>query len=955
MSGPVTDAIEKAVLTFVRQHGLVVWLDREGQYTGYVDALIERHESGDVATPVAAYRGSYVDLLLALEDAACGVDNAALLVHMPGHHEDSIKSSPVYELRKAGKRFDPRLDTLVGQTASGLATPEEIQAFLAQDDLTLEAADAWLARQAARREGGLAPHLGPLSLTALLDDLLGPVRLAAFVREPADLDQLWDHLQRHTGVDASWRPAEREGGPGVNDLVAVGEALAGWALCVEYVHDLARAPFHEELQPLTALAAPLVEACQGVAVHLRAHAPRDYVGIADGVEERLHEEFAQGSPEDLGRVDTFRIEEARLLRAALDGLDEDRWDDVAGWADDRLARSFWVSQERDRRAAWQLVARAAGLGRAIEDAGGLLDDADTLELAVERYSATGWVVDRAHRELEQLRARLLETRLPHYGVLRQRLDHLRACYRTWADDLARTFAALSEGAGFLPTESLQQRHLFGQVVRPLAEDRGPVALFLVDALRYEMACALAREIEGEPSTRVDLQLRLAELPSVTAVGMNVLAPVVTAGRLEPVIRHDTFCGFQTQAFQVKDPESRQRMMQNVVGGRTAPLLSLADVLQRDTVSLKKAVSEARIVLVHSQELDAAGESGAGLSSFEITLQQLRSAWSLLRDAGIRTFVVTSDHGFLLLDDTTHDAKPFGRKTDPHHRFALYPSAVQQPEMVTVSLASLGYDGAEGFVVFPRSTAVFDRGRRTCTFVHGGCSLQERAIPVLVVRHERDRGGTSLDYAIEAASRPGVAGMHCVQLTVVPAVGRTSSMAFGGPQGLELALRVPGRDDVQVHLCDVREGELRGAAAEVRLDRPAEVFFKLRGPDGERVPVEVYYPGGGQAIGSVELTRLFEVQGGRSGGVADDDPDERPSWDGVEGWLERLPEGGPRTVFAHLARHGVVTEAEAIGMLGSPRKARRFANEFDGLLAQAPFGARIEITPTGKRYVREGGE
>jgi hypothetical protein len=46
------------------------------------------------------------------------------------------------------------------------------------------------------------------------------------------------------------------------------------------------------------------------------------------------------------------------------------------------------------------------------------------------------------------------------------------------------------------------------------------------------------------------------------------------------------------------------------------------------------------------------------------------------------------------------------------------------------------------------------------------------------------------------------------------------------------------------------------------------------------------------------------------------------------WLDQLPEGGVREVFAHLAAHGTVTEDEAARMLGGRRGLRRFALEFD---------------------------
>jgi hypothetical protein len=67
-------------------------------------------------------------------------------------------------------------------------------------------------------------------------------------------------------------------------------------------------------------------------------------------------------------------------------------------------------------------------------------------------------------------------------------------------------------------------------VAPLLKGGERTALFVLDALRYEMALELRDELENA-ALQFDLRARLAELPTITAVGMNVLAPVARDGRL----------------------------------------------------------------------------------------------------------------------------------------------------------------------------------------------------------------------------------------------------------------------------------------------------------------------------------------------------------------------------------------------------------------------------------------
>ena len=239
--------------------------------------------------------------------------------------------------------------------------------------------------------------------------------------------------------------------------------------------------------------------------------------------------------------------------------------------------------------------------------------------------------------------------------------------------------------------------------------QGLTAYFVVDALRFEMGEELFRQMEGTPATTVTLRPRLAELPTVTEVGMNVLAPVSRNGRLQISMAGDAggVQGFQAGEFRVFDPETRRRAMHDRAGGATCPWLTLDEVVSRDVASLKRSVSQARLVVVHSREIDEAGEKGIGPAVFDLALQKLRAAWRVLREAGVRRFVFTADHGFLLLDDDAAAVQAYGRRVDPQRRHVFSPAAADRAGEVQVALADLRYEGTGTSVIFPESTAVFD--------------------------------------------------------------------------------------------------------------------------------------------------------------------------------------------------------------------------------------------------------
>src|SRR5262249_41380884 len=171
--GPITAALEEEVTRTLRQRGIVIWLDKDGNYTAFVDALVERHTRNEFFAPVVPFRGSYLDMMLALAPYGNSLDPEPLLIHMPGHTEESIRKTPMLELYAAGFRFRRALTTLIREAASGRVNPAEIERYLASGPAQLETAEAWLAQVTSATGEGLAGYLNSLTLEWVVDGLVG--------------------------------------------------------------------------------------------------------------------------------------------------------------------------------------------------------------------------------------------------------------------------------------------------------------------------------------------------------------------------------------------------------------------------------------------------------------------------------------------------------------------------------------------------------------------------------------------------------------------------------------------------------------------------------------------------------------------------------------------------------------------------------------------------------------
>jgi hypothetical protein len=948
--GPVSAALEADVRRRVQLKHLVIWLDAAGHFTGFVDRLLVLRKAGELPYEVKTFRGSYLETLLDLDGVADGADKPSLLLHLPGFNENTVVDTPVYELYLAGTIYRKGLDTLVTEAATGQVRPERITEFVASRDLSLDLADQWLAECQSGEGGGMAAELRARSPNDILDDLAAHGSLVRRFEQAGVATAVWNRLATTLGISDAWKQAAGE----ASRPDAVASAAAGWAMAVEYAHDLSRPPASPLLAGIRDLPDGLVEACAGLASHLRHRHADFYRRSADDAESLIAEELSAARAEDLGDVDTFRFEEENVFVAAAAALEGSRFVEAGQYAAARLAAvatsGFWARQIAGREPAWRLVEAAAQLGTAIEAAGNRLPGDAGFAGIAEAYAAKGAAVDRCHRLLETARATSLVTQTSDFERLRAGIEAARLAYRDWADAWGRGFSAFCKANGFLPESALQQRTIFDDTVKPIVADDGPTAYFVIDALRFEMAEDLFQAFTESAGSTAKLTARFAELPTVTEVGMNVLAPVARGGRLSAGDVTGGFSGFSTGEFRVHDPKTRCRAMHDRVGGGTCPLLTLDEVVGADVAAVKRKIGRARLVVVHGREIDVAGEAGVSLDEFDKAVRKIKTAWQLLREAGVKRFVVTSDHGFLLPMGSLAKTQPHGRRTDPKPRYTFAPVAAATAGEVAASLAELGYDGAEGYVVFPETTGLFDTGGRAPLFVHGGNSLQERLVPVITAVHRFREGAGVHEYGVTATALAGVAGMHCVKATV--GIASRTAFSFDLVETIEVSLRVPDDESIRVELCDVREAVREGSVIKAVVGRPFEVFFRLLGTTDSRVPVEIHHSGFNARVNPGRPAARFAVT--PAAGRSSSEPHSAIR-DSSNAWLDGIDDPGIRQVFSHIAAHGVIAETDIAAMLGSPRAARRFAVQFDAVAQRAPFRVRIENVGGVKQYVRERGD
>jgi uncharacterized protein (TIGR02687 family) len=341
-----------------------------------------------------------------------------------------------------------------------------------------------------------------------------------------------------------------------------------------------------------------------------------------------------------------------------------------------------------------------------------------------------------------------------WSLLHSLRDQVEAAYSGWfMPQLGAAWARVLEGPqGLLATwrsEALapQQRFFDDWVAGPI--NSGAVQrLFVVisDALRFEVAEELARDINRRNRLNAHLEAQLGVLPSYTSLGMAALLPHQSlAYRAGGEVWAD---GAPTATLEARDALLAR------YGGmaiRAEELLALGKLKGRERVK------DRRVVYVYHDRIDLLGDKQASEGqTFEAvaqTITELQAVVSfIVNNLNGSTVLVTADHGFIYQEAALDgaDKAALGDKPDgtviAKKRYLLgrgLPGSTRVWAGNTAVTAGTQSDApaGDGSLDFwlPKGTARFHfaGGAR---FVHGSAMPQEVVVPVLTVRENETAAG-----------------------------------------------------------------------------------------------------------------------------------------------------------------------------------------------------------------------
>lgn len=467
-------------------------------------------------------------------------------------------------------------------------------------------------------------------------------------------------------------------------------------------------------------AKPIVE---GVCEQLRndPKARAAYIDRAEAIEKELNLVELCGSLEDLGERDTFPFEERTFLRTAIKGIVTDDTDATRRVLM-RHKGSVWLGMG-ESQTQWELVRSGLSLVEACDDFERQLPDhARSQADLIDFYLNSLREADRLQREFEQAAGDFLDS----HGLMHEVISQARARYRRLAEKVQVLFVKHIETSGWPPAGRLANADVFDRLVADRLKERGrKVAYLMVDALRYELGVALEKLLTEDGP--VELQVAYAQLPTITLVGMASLLPNARTG-LALALENDSLVP-RLDGESVGNVAQRMGVLAKRYGDR------FKEMPLSDFVRGKPKIAETVDLLVlRSTEIDSQLESNpeTTLGLIPGTLKLIRVALHKLRGMGFKEAVIVTDHGFFLNAQAEAGdvcVKPQGKWLNAHDRMMLGNGTVDNHSLI-VGADKVGIRGDFAQVALPRSMAPYRSGH---LYFHGGASLAEAVVPVLVAR------------------------------------------------------------------------------------------------------------------------------------------------------------------------------------------------------------------------------
>lgn len=357
----------------------------------------------------------------------------------------------------------------------------------------------------------------------------------------------------------------------------------------------------------------------------------------------------------------------------------------------------------------------------------------------KEYTSDYYRMDQSYRQFHLCFQRSLKESNPDLDDLFKSVtEQVEGLYTHWfLDGLGQNWTTACaenlEQYGHI-LEIPQQEDFYNTRIRP-ADNR--IYVIVSDAFRYEVAAALAEDLQREMQCKVSLSSCEGLFPTVTKFGMAALLP---HKKLSAVLRENGTLAVLADG-QPTDAGYRDGILKSANPNSVALKYDDLIVLKRE--ERQALVRGMDVVYIYHDAVDKASHTSdsAVFTACDEAIGQIKNMMKIIVNSfGGTNILVTADHGFIYTysplreDDKVDRTTPSHQDVEVDRRYLIVQKGVRPDYLLPVKFM----DQASGFDAYaPRDYVRIKKKGGGLNFVHGGISLQEMVVPVLEFQYLRN--------------------------------------------------------------------------------------------------------------------------------------------------------------------------------------------------------------------------
>ena len=261
-------------------------------------------------------------------------------------------------------------------------------------------------------------------------------------------------------------------------------------------------------------------------------------------------------------------------------------------------------------------------------------------------------------------------------------------------------------------------------------------VIISDAMRYEVAAAMADQLQRETQSKVSISSMQSVFPSITKFGMAALLP---HKELTVEVRNDilavladgqsTASTYRDKVLKSEDPASVALKYNDIIAMKRAERSAMAKGMN--------------VVYIYHDTIDEASHTSdtAVFAACDKAISELKNLVRIIvNEFGGTNILITADHGFLYTysplteDDKVGKTSFNSMDVEYGRRYAIMKKGAKPNYLLPVKFLD-GNTEFEGFA--PRENIRIKMNGGGMNFVHGGISLQEMVVPVIEYHYLRN--------------------------------------------------------------------------------------------------------------------------------------------------------------------------------------------------------------------------